>query len=96
MAAGPIYTYSALNHGKSSWFSIDGGVDYQRLFKLKGRMLTFSYKVNTRPQTSDSYSDYADKKTSYPDWEDFLHRLKNQHNDGEQNTTEHTLSLIHI
>lgn len=90
MAAGPIYTYSALNHGKSSWFSIDGGVDYQRLFKLKGRMLTFSYKVNTRPQTSDSYSDYADKKTSYPDWEDFLHRLKNQHNDGEQNTTEHT------
>lgn len=86
----PIYTYSALNRSKSSWYSIDGGIDYQRLFKVKGRMLTFSYKINTSPQTSDSYSEYEDKETTYPDWEVFLARLKNLQNDGNQNTTEHT------
>ena len=51
--AAPIYSYSAFNRSKSSWYSIDGGIDYQRLFKVKDRMLTFSYKINTRPQTSD-------------------------------------------
>ena len=70
--AAPIYSYSAFNRSKSSWYSIDGGIDYQRLFKVKDRMLTFSYK---------GYN---------PDWADYLNRLKNQHNDGEQNTTEHT------
>ena len=88
--AAPIYSYSALNRSKSSWYSIDGGIDYQRLFKVKDRMLTFSYKINTRPQTSDSYTEYEIDNGYNPDWADYLNRLKNQHNDGEQNTTEHT------
>ena len=88
--AAPIYSYSAFNRSKSSWYSIDGGVDYQRLFKVKDRMLTFSYKINTRPQTSDSYTEYEIDKGYNPDWADYLKRLKNLHNDGEQNTTEHT------
>ena len=88
--AAPIYSYSAFNRSKSSWYSIDGGVDYQRLFKVKDRMLTFSYKINTRPQTSDSYTEYEIDNGYNPDWADYLNRLKNQHNDGEQNTTEHT------
>ena len=37
--AAPIYSYSAFNRSKSSWYSIDGGIDYQRLFKVKDRML---------------------------------------------------------
>jgi len=86
--AAPIYSYSAFNRSKSSWYSIDGGIDYQRLFKVKDRMLTFSYKINTRPQTSDSYTEIDNGYN--PDWADYLNRLKNQHNDGEQNTTEHT------
>ena len=90
MNAAPIYSYSAFNRSKSSWYSIDGGVDYQRLFKVKDRMLTFSYKINTRPQTSDSYTEYEIDNGYNPDWADYLNRLKNQHNDGEQNTTEHT------
>jgi hypothetical protein len=88
--AAPIYSYSAFNRSKSSWYSIDGGIDYQRLFKVKDRMLTFSYKINTRPQTSDSYTEYEIDNGYNPDWADYLNRLKNQHNDGEQNTTEHT------
>lgn len=81
--AAPIYSYSAFNRSKSSWYSIDGGIDYQRLFKVKDRMLTFSYKINTRPQTSDSYTEYEIDNGYNPDWADY-------HNDGEQNTTEHT------
>lgn len=88
--AGPLYDYAILSHSKSSWYSIDGGIDYQRLFKVKDRMLTFSYKINTRPDTSDSYSEYEKGTDPNPDWADYLHRLRNLHNDGEQNTTEHT------
>lgn len=85
--AAPIYSYSAFNRSKSSWYSIDGGIDYQRLFKVKDRMLTFSYKINTRPQTSDSYTEYEIDNGYNPDWADYLKRLKNLHND---DTTEHT------
>ncbi len=88
-----IYRYTLNNRNKSSWYSIDGGVDYQRLFSsMKERMLTFSYKINTRPQTSDVYSSY-DAKSGTVDWQDYLNRLKNLHNDGSQNTTEQTFQV---
>lgn len=85
-----LYSYVSNSRSKSSWYSIDGGLDYQRLFPVKDRMLTFSYKINTRPQSSDSYSDYNDTEAA-TDWQDFLDRMKDQHNDGSQSTTEHTL-----
>lgn len=85
-----LYSYVSNSRSKTSWYSIDGGLDYQRLFPVKDRMLTFSYKINTRPQSSDSYSDYNDTEAA-TDWQDFLDRMKDQHNDGSQSTTEHTL-----
>lgn len=85
-----LYQYGIGSHSKSSWYSIDGGIDYLRLSPtIKGRMFTLSYKVNTRPQTSDSYSEY-DIAYGHDDWTDYLRRLQDQHNDGSQNTTEHT------
>lgn len=84
-----LYRYASSNRNKSSWYSIDGGIDYQRMFPLKERMLTFSYKINTRPESSDSYSTYNDMHAAI-DWADFLKRLYDQNNDGSQNTTEHT------
>ena len=48
--ANELYNYVSNSHSKSSWYSIDGGIDYQRLFPVKERMLTFSYKINTRPK----------------------------------------------
>ena len=85
-----LYQYGIGSHSKSSWYSIDGGIDCQRLSPtIKGRMFTLSYKVNTRPQTSDSYSEY-DIAYGHDDWTDYLRRLQDQHNDGSQNTTEHT------
>ena len=86
-----LYQYVSNNRSKSSWYSIDGGIDYQRMFHVKDRMLTFSYKINTRPESSDSYSTYDyDMEDVAPDWQDFMKRMKHQHNDGSQNTTEHT------
>lgn len=85
-----LYQYATASRSKSSWYSIDGSVDYQRLSPtVKGRMLTFSYKINTRPQVSDAFSEY-DIAYGHDDWTDYLHRLQSQHNDGSQNTTEHT------
>ena len=84
-----LYRYVSDGRSKSSWYSIDGGVDYQRMFNVKDRMFTLSYKINTSPQTSDSYSTYNDMHAA-TDWEDFLKRLYDLNNDGSQNTTEHT------
>jgi len=90
MQGDELYRYSLGNNNKSSWYSIDGSIDYQRSFKrVKGRMFTLSYKINTRPQTSDAYSDYSDKDGTV-DWQGYLKRLQDQHNDGSQNTTEQT------
>ena len=87
-----LYAYSMPSHSHNSWFSIEGGIDYQRLFKVKERMLTFSYRISTEPTDNDSYTDYDDM-TATAGWEDYLRRLENQHNDGHQNTTEHTFQV---
>ena len=84
-----LYHYQTAGHSKSSWYSIDGGIDYQRSFPVKGRLLTLSYKIDTNPNSSDSYIDYLDKQSDAA-WDDFLERLRNQHTDGSQRTTEHT------
>lgn len=89
---GGLYSYSMPSHSRNSWFSIEGSVDYQRLFKVKDRMLTFSYRISTDPETSDSYTDYGDMD-AVADWQDYLQRLENQHNDGSQRTTEYTFQL---
>jgi hypothetical protein len=84
-----LYRYTSVSPAKSSWYSIDGGIDYQRLFHVKDRMFTLSYKINTDPNTSHSYYDYNDKNAA-TDWQDFVRRMTDQHDDGSQNTTEQT------
>ena len=91
-ALSPLYRYQTAGHSKNSWYSIDGGIDYQRSFPVKGRLLTLSYKIDTNPQTSDSYTDYLGKEAETA-WDDFVQRLRNQHNDGNQRTTEHTFQV---
>lgn len=87
-----LYRYNSLTYSKNSWYSIEGGIDYQRLFKVKDRMLTLSYRVETNPTTSDAYSDYKDMDAA-PDWTDFIKRMENQYNAGEESTTEHTFQV---
>ena len=57
-------------------------------------MITLSYKVNTQPQTSDSYSTYLD---ILPDErkDELIENLKlyNYHSDGKTNTMEQTFQV---
>lgn len=88
-----LYSYRTLGSNRATRFSVNGGVDYQRTFaNVKERMLTLSYRINTNPQTSDSYTDYSSMKGT-DDWQDFLSLIKNQHTDGDQNITEHTVQI---
>lgn len=88
--AGYLYRYHRETDGDNSWYSIRGSVDYQRSFSVKDRLLTFSYQLNTRPQTSDGYTSYSYREEEMPaDWLKAL-RLVDMRSDGEENTTEHT------
>ena len=87
-----LYGYHTASHSRNAWSSIDGGIDYQRSFPVKDRLLTLSYKINTNPRSSDSYTDYLDKQSDTA-WDNFTERLRNQHNDGSQRSTEHTFQL---
>lgn len=89
-ALSPIYQYDRATNGDNSWYSIRGSFDYQRLFSVKDRMLTFSYRINSQPRTSDSDIKYLYDEDEFPEsWITRL-RLYNQRSDGEQSTTEHT------
>lgn len=92
-AGGDLYRYSSLNHNKGSFNSISGGLDYQRSFKnVKGRLLTFSYRIETGPNTSKDRLTYSDMYASEA-WTDYLRRIKNQNTDGDQSSTEQTFQL---
>lgn len=84
-----LYRYNMPGKSDGSWMMLDGSIDYQRTFSVKGRMLTLSYKISTSPSNSDSRSEYNDF-AAIPDWQDFLSRLDNQHVKGDGNTQEHT------
>ena len=89
------YRYNTDNHGKGSWYSINGNVDYQRTSKKnKERMITFSYKINSQPQTNDSYNTYLNIEPE-ADRQDIIDNLllKNFHSDGKTNTMEQTFQV---
>lgn len=88
----PLFSYRTLNNSESSWYSIRGNIDYQRSFSKKGRLLTFSYNINTRPQNSDSYINYINEGEE----SDLPYPLLNNRSDGKQNTTEHTFQADYI
>ena len=85
-----LYSYGQMNRSADSYFSINGGVDYQRSFAgVKDRMLTVSYRLSMTPSESDMTVDYRNMKTT-SDWQDFTDALRNQWTDGSHGTTEHT------
>lgn len=88
-----LYAYGTDSRSRNSYFSVNGGIDYQRTFaNVKDRMLTLSYRISTSPQSSDSYTDYTGLRST-ADWQDFIMRMKAQRNDGNQNTEEHTFQV---
>lgn len=85
-----LYYRAFTSPNGSSRFYINGGIDYQRLFKVKDRMLTFSYRLSTQPQTSDTHIAYTGKRAADSRWQDFVDAMKDQRTEGSQNNTEHT------
>lgn len=88
----PLYAYAYGQNGTSDNLYIDGSIDYQRLFKVKERMLTLSYKINGGTQDSDSYSDYHDTSAT-DEWSDFMARLRDEHSKGDGRNMEHTFQI---
>lgn len=87
-----LYRYADFMKTKQSWYSIDGSIDYQRSFHKKDRLLTFSYKINTEPNTRDDNDVYSDME-AVDAWQDYLHRLKNQRHKQDASTTEQTFQI---
>ena len=85
----PLYSYNTVGTSKSKYFSVYGSVDYQRSFSVPERLFTLSYRIDTEPDKTDSYTNYVEMQ-AVDGWENFLQRLKNLHNEGDQQTTEHT------
>ena len=87
-----LYRYNTVGNSKSSYSSVYGSIDYQRSFSVEDRLLTFSYRISTGPDKSDSYTNYQDMQAA-EGWEDVVQRLKNQHYDNNENTTEQTFQV---
>lgn len=90
----PLYNYEKRANGDDSWFSIRGNIDYQRLFSVKDRMLTFSYRINSQPRTNDSYTNYLNKNVPI-ELIDSLD-IYDRRTDEKMNTMEHTFQVDYV
>ncbi len=84
-----LYSYSVLNSSKGTYNGYSGGLDYQRTFKTKERLLTLSYRIEANPSVDAGRQNYSDlyAHETYADW---LNTIKDQRTDGSRNSTEHT------
>ena len=80
------YSYNTLNHSENGFGSIGANLDYQRSFKKKGELLTFSYRYSGSPDKSEAH-------TEYEEIEDYPYELRNQYYDNDARTDEHTFQL---
>ena len=92
LTSASLYRYNAASSSKSNYGYIDGSIDYQRSFSVENRLLTFSYKIENNPNKSEAYTNYVDTEAS-AGWETFLQRLKDQRNNSDEHTTEHTFQV---
>lgn len=91
-AGSELYGYSRGGLQKGAFDDISAGIDYQRSFKTPARLLTFSYRLESSPSSTDYDMDYTAMRSA-PSWADYLQQLRDQRVDGDQNTTEHTFQI---
>ncbi len=89
----PLYSYDR-NYGSSGKpYYITGSFDYQRSFaRVKDRLLTFSYRLNANRSFTDTYYDYADRKT-VDEWTDFMNRIRDQRSHENDRGLENTFQI---
>lgn len=92
LSGATLYSYSDGGRGVSDNTYLYGNVDYQRLFKRKGRMLTFSYKISGGTNGGDNYSSY-DVAEATDEWQPFVKRLSDEHTESNGRSMEHTLQV---
>ena len=92
LTAAPLYAYTNSGRSVSDYMYMDGSIDYQRLFKLPGRMLTLSYKLNGGTDKGDYNSAY-DVMEVTDDWRAFMNRLRDERRDDDGRSMEHTLQV---
>lgn len=92
LSGATLYSYSDGGRGVSDNTYLYGNVDYQRLFKQKGRMLTFSYKISGGTNGGDNYSSY-DVAEATDEWLPFVKRLSDEHTESSGRSMEHTLQV---
>jgi outer membrane receptor protein involved in Fe transport len=77
-----VYSYNTVGNTRQSSTNLNGGLDFQHIFQNPGEMLTFSYRFNTAPTESKSYSDY--------DGVNVPSTLTDLYSDPKQSSYEHT------
>ena len=87
-----LYDYRVNSASKATYDDISGGIDYQRSFKKKGRLLTLSYRIESNPNKTNSDINYLDVNSA-ADWAYYIQQMKNQHVDGHQSSAEYTFQL---
>lgn len=86
----PVYSYGMIRQSKSNYQYIGASLDYQRSFKKKGELLTFSYRLNNNPQDTESSSDYVNV-IDYP-----YENLRDYTSKNDANTIEHTFQTDYV
>ena len=88
----PLYSYDALTGERPKRLFLDGSFDYQRLFKTKDRMLTFSYRISNVQRNGKTETNYINREST-DDWTDFVALTKDQLSDAHARSTEHTFQI---
>ena len=84
-----VFSYTQNSIQKQSWGSTDFGLDYQRSFKTKGELLTFSYKLSNTPNNSNYTATNILGVTTVPQ----LGLAKNITSNNKAATDEHTFQI---
>ena len=87
-----LYGYSNGGLQTGTFDDVNGGIDYQRSFKTPGRLLTFSYRIESNPTRLKDDLSYADLRSAMS-WNNYMQQLKDYRIDGDQSTTEHTFQI---
>jgi len=87
--ANNVFSYTQSSLQKQSWGSTDFGLDYQRSFKTKGELLTFSYKLSNTPNNSNYWAENTLLNTDNPQ----LNIAKRIESNNIAATNEHTFQV---
>ena len=77
-----LFSHDISGKNKGTYNDISAGIDYQRSFKTPGRLLTFSYRLESNPCTTLSDYRYTNLRTT-ADWADYTALLEDVRSDGE-------------